>query len=333
MVGVLELHSWDVPVADRFDWWCELAARDLVPTRITSDDSDFRASAMLLDLIQVRVSMLEFPTLRSVRSRRLIQRSDPELWELALVSGGSMRVEQDRSEAVLEAGDLVLYDTSRPFDSTAIATTGPARAVILHLPRRALPVPEQALRSLVARRIPSQTGPGALLGGFLRGLAAQAATFNTPQAGRLGSAAIDLAAAFLASLADAEGMLPPQTRPQALLHEIKTFAIRNLREPHLSPTVIAEAHHISVRYLHHLFQQDKQSVSAFIRKQRLERCRVDLTDPCLNDRSVADVGARWGFHDAAVFSRAYKKAYGAPPGEYRTRRLHQQMNGCSSRPI
>lgn len=50
---------------------------------------------------------------------------------------------------------------------------------------------------------------------------------------------------------------------------------------------------------------------------RLERCRRDLLDPGLRDRLVSSIGARWGLQDAAAFSRAFRKAYGLPPGEYR----------------
>lgn len=321
-MDVIESRSRDVPITDRFGWWCDLAARDLVPTEITSEHAaDFQASATLLELGQVQVSVLEFPTLRSVRTHRLIRCSDPEMWELALVSGGSMAIEQNRSGTCVEEDDLLLYDTSRPFDTTVVR--GLARAVILHLPRVAVPLPEQALSNLVARRLPSRTGPGALLGQFLEGLAEQAATLQAAQAERLGSAAADLAVAFLASLTNADDHLPPQTRQGALLHEVKTFIVRNVRETQLSPTEIAEAHHISVRYLHHLFRQDKQSVGSFVRELRLERCRADLTDPRLAGLGVGEVGARWGFPDAAVFSRAFKAAYGIPPGEHRRRCSHR----------
>jgi hypothetical protein len=111
------------------DWWCELTARDLVPTWITTDEAvEFRASATQLNLGRLDASVLEFSALRSVRTRRLVQRSDPEWWELALVCGGAMRVEQSRNETALKAGDLVLYDTSQPFESEVYSRVGPAPA-------------------------------------------------------------------------------------------------------------------------------------------------------------------------------------------------------------
>ncbi|MFD7666860.1 helix-turn-helix domain-containing protein [Streptomyces sp. NPDC059788] len=105
-----------------------------------------------------------------------------------------------------------------------------------------------------------------------------------------------------------------------LRHTIKEFIVRHLHQARLSPSEIAVAHHISVRYLHHLFRHEGTSVSRFIREQRLERCRADLADPLQAYRGVAEIGARWGLADAAVFSRAFKKTYGISPGVYRAAR-------------
>ncbi|GLY77681.1 helix-turn-helix domain-containing protein [Actinoallomurus iriomotensis] len=317
----MEVCSSDVPVADRFDWWCELTAQDLVPTRFAVDSvADFRTSARQLELGRLTALVLECSGVRSVvRTHHLVQRSDPEWWELMLVLEGSYWIEQGRNRACLEAGDLVMYDTSRPYESGAIRGVGDTHSVMLHLPRQALPVPEQALRSLVARPMPSRAGAGVLMARFLEGLAEQATVLRRGVTDRLESAAIGLATAFLAGLTDTECQIPPQTRQQALLQQIKTFVFGNLHDPDLSPAMIAAAHHISVRYLHHLFHEDGRSLGELIRRQRLERCRADLADPRLINRTVADVGAQWGFQDAATFNRAFKAAYGVPPGEHRRR--------------
>jgi AraC-like DNA-binding protein len=255
--------------------------------------------------------------------------ADREAWPLALVSDGPVALGDDRSTC-LEPGDLVLCEPSRPFDATAVAERAPGRAIVLHLPRRAVPVPDRALRCLVARPMPSDKGPGALLARFVEGLADQAATLLPPQAARLGSAAVSLSAVFLADLADAAGLsdlsdprdaAAPPPRTAVLLHDIRAFIDRHLGDPCLTPAAIASVHHISVRYLHHLFRSDGRTVGGHVREQRLERCRADLCDPVLAALSVHRICARWGFPDAAVFGRAFKNAYGAAPGEYRRRRL------------
>lgn len=318
---MMEQCSSDVPAIDRFDWWRDLTARDLVPTLFTIERlADFRAAAAQLELGHLSVAVLEFSALRSVRTHRLVRRSDPEWWELALVLEGSLWIEQGRNGACVEAGDLLMYDTSQPFESGAHHRGGDARVVILHLPRNAVPVPEQALRDLVAQPMPSRTGAGVLMAGFLAGLAEQATMLQHGVSARLAPAAVGLATAFLADLAETDDLVPPEARRPALVQQVKAFTLGNLHDPRLSPAMIAAANHISVRYLHHLFHEDGQSVGEFIRRERLKRCHADLADPRLIGRTVADVGARWGFQDAAVFSRTFKAAYGIPPGEYRRRR-------------
>jgi AraC-like DNA-binding protein len=270
-----------------------------------------------LELGLVRMSVLRFPQL-SVPTA-------PEDWPLALASDGPLTVDGDEARTRLEPGDLVLWEPSRAFDARAVLGAAPPRALILHLPRHAVPVPDRALRDLVARPVPSDKGPGALLARFVEGLAEQPATVSPPQAGRLGSAAVSLSVAFLTELtdlaADGGAAVPDRPRRAAHVRDITAYIDRHLREPDLTPAMIAAAHHISVRYLHLLFQQDGRTVAGYVRTQRLERCRADLTDPRLADRAVNEIRSRWGFRDAAAFSRAFTRAYGISPGEHRRRHL------------
>ncbi|MEU6772396.1 helix-turn-helix domain-containing protein [Streptomyces sp. NPDC046759] len=313
------MRSTDLPVADRFDWWCACTAEDLVPTRITRRRSnDFPASVRMMRLGQVQVTALEFPALRSVRTDRLIRQSDPELWMLAYISGGALALEQGRRGTSLRTGDLVLYDTSRPFDSLSDVADGLSRTILLHLPRCALPIREQRLRDLTARRMSSDSGPAALLAVFLRGLMDQAAVLTEAHKACVAPAALDLAAACLADAVGAPEKLPAETQQAVLVRAVKRFILSNLADSGLSPAGIAAAHHISVRHLHSLFQRHEDAtVAAFIREERLRRSRAELADVRTAGESVQCIGARWGFHDAAVFNRAFKKRYGITPGAYR----------------
>jgi AraC-like DNA-binding protein len=77
------------------------------------------------------------------------------------------------------------------------------------------------------------------------------------------------------------------------------------------------AHHVSIRYLHRLFETQQTTVADWIRRRRLDRCRRDLVDPALRDLPVNAIAARWGLLNAAHFSRTFRAAYGVPPVEYR----------------
>ena len=96
------------------------------------------------------------------------------------------------------------------------------------------------------------------------------------------------------------------------------FIAAHLRDPRLRPSWIAEQLRFSRRYLHLLFEGSGSSVGETILAQRLERCRSDLRDPRLRDRSVSDIAFAWGFNDAAHFSRAFRRAYGICPRDARS---------------
>ena len=55
-----------------------------------------------------------------------------------------------------------------------------------------------------------------------------------------------------------------------------------------------------------------------VSQQGLEHCRRELLDP--RDRSqITEIARRWGFADAATFSRAFRGAYRVNPSTYRAR--------------
>lgn len=98
---------------------------------------------------------------------------------------------------------------------------------------------------------------------------------------------------------------------------IGEFIRRRLGDPGLSPATIAAAHQISLRTLHRLFQQQGTTVAARIRRERLERCRADLSDPLMRSRSIHAIAADWGFTRPADFTRSFRAAYGLTPSDFR----------------
>ncbi|MFB6978481.1 helix-turn-helix domain-containing protein [Streptomyces scopuliridis] len=103
-----------------------------------------------------------------------------------------------------------------------------------------------------------------------------------------------------------------------LFLRISSFIHEHLRDPELGPTAVATAHRISLRYLHLIFQQQGTTVSAFIKQQRLDHCRRELSDPGLHHLTIHAIGTRWGFTTPGDFSRAFRASMGMPPSEYRS---------------
>src|SRR6202042_301999 len=97
----------------------------------------------------------------------------------------------------------------------------------------------------------------------------------------------------------------------------------HLQDPRLGPSSIACAYSMSVRTLHALFEDVDASVAGLVRTERLARCLEDLRQP--NGGSVTDIAFRWGFCDAAHFSRVFKREFGATPTEVRQAAVAESM--------
>jgi AraC-like DNA-binding protein len=104
-----------------------------------------------------------------------------------------------------------------------------------------------------------------------------------------------------------------------LFEDILQDINRELDDPGLGPTSIAQRHSCSVRSLQALFAERRMTVAGVIRQRRLERCRQALS---ADDGAmpIGDLALHWGFGDAAHFSKLFKATYGLSPRQYRQQR-------------
>ncbi|MFG2293956.1 helix-turn-helix domain-containing protein [Streptomyces sp. NPDC048603] len=319
----------DVPSRDLFDWFSDVVASELAPTALSTDRPDsFDAEVSALDLGALQVSKFRYSPLRSRRTPALIRRSDPQQYQLALVTSGKEWIAQRRNESALSAGDLVFWDSSHPWEAGVPDASGHVEAIVLQFPRSAIPLRPERLDAMLARPIPARTGMAAILAQFIVSLQSQGADCRPQDLARLGDIAVDLTAACLAQQTDAPQDLSPEARTRALRARINRFVEYNLGDPELTPRAVAEHHSVSLRTLYTLFASRDGSpeltgagtgtgIAADIRRRRLERCRQDLATPELHNHTVQSIAARWGFTSATVFARAFRDAYGTTPTRYR----------------
>lgn len=103
---------------------------------------------------------------------------------------------------------------------------------------------------------------------------------------------------------------------EAHLSRIESYIRTHITDSNLDPENIAGGCGISLRYLHSLFRDTNQTVSQWIRSQRLELCRETL-NMSSNYQTIAEIAYHWGFNDQAQFSRLFKCAFGVTPKEFR----------------
>ncbi|MEU7137253.1 helix-turn-helix domain-containing protein [Streptomyces sp. NPDC046261] len=335
MLTETEFRTEDLPGADRFDYWRERIGRTHAPLDLHSPyAADYRARQRVVELGAVHVWPTTHQALRFRRTPKLIRQSDPEQYHIGIPLHGTNRVAWADQKAQYGPYEIQAFDSSRAFEVTSEVTsegtsvngTDLFSGIGIEIPKSLLHLPQHKMDRLFAHGMSGREGVGALLVQFLTQLTADTSSYLPSDGPRLGTVVIDLLSALFAHALDADRSLPPESRSRTLVLRIRAHVQRNLHDPGLTPRAIAAAHNISTSYLHRLFQDEHETVAAWIRHQRLERARRDLADPAMRSVAIHAIAARWGFPRAADFTRAFRTAYGMPPKNYR----HQCLRGLEA---
>jgi AraC-like DNA-binding protein len=246
------------------------------------------------------------------RSRSLIDEPPAVAGEDVLgfqfVCRGVEMVRDGGSELALKPGDLVLWDGTQPTEIEIVE--GFCKRTLLFPRKRVLAV---CPRLGTIDRLPSLAGSATarLLARYMNALAVEQPELDAAAGSAAAGAALELLRAAI------EPSLPADRSAarSAMRAEVARHVRRHLQDPQLGPASIASAYAMSVRTLHSLFEDVDESVAGLIRTERLARCLEDLRQP--NGGSITDIAFRWGFCDAAHFSRVFKREYGATPREMR----------------
>ncbi|MEU3983379.1 helix-turn-helix domain-containing protein [Streptomyces sp. NPDC026672] len=299
-----------------------LAASGVPPLLSRRHATDgFRAGVVARDLGPIRLVELETPEGECFRDGRSARAADAELWQIDLLTHGWVHAEQGRGTATLGPGDLVLIDPVRLVRFASTETT----SVTLLVPRRSLRLRPRDADRLAGVRVRGDHGPGALVSSLARDMARSLTGFRADEAARSAAAVIELIAVALSAQLGDERPAPDE----ALRARIVGFVEARLSDRALTPATVAAAHHMSVRRLHRLFEDEPLTVAALIRQRRLARCHADLIR---TDDTVAAVAARWGFADPAHFSRLFKAAYGCGAAALRSNSRARTVNAVADRP-
>ncbi|MCK2237362.1 MULTISPECIES: helix-turn-helix domain-containing protein [unclassified Crossiella] len=317
------VHTSTVTERDRLDFWRDAGERAAMPIEITdARPGDFRARLRGQRFGAVQVNEITASP-HIIRRARRGGETGTELCKTTLVAQGNCVLSQDGRRTELGPGDLVLYDGSRPYE---MVMPEQVRLLVLQYPRRLLAGLDEYDR-LRALRLPTSAGLGEVVAQLMRHVVSTMDETDGAAGVRLTDNLLDLLGVLLGEHLAPRSIEPDSAR-RALLLRVLSFVETQLHDPDLDPESIAAAHHVSTRYLHKLFQDRPESLAAYVRARRLERCRSDLRDVTQAGRPVAVLAAAWGFRDAAHFSKVFKNAYGLPPGEYRrsfTQRSQQRV--------
>jgi AraC-like DNA-binding protein len=303
-------ESWrldTIPAADRDELWRQVVSTTHLPWSLDRPRDPAPATGNWvrrrplgdLSLIDCRAAPCA-----GHRRRRDLLGTDGEYIGVLLVSEGAEVLDQTGHRVVIRPGEIVAWDSVRP---ARFAVLEPLRKQTLLVPRarfqQLLPRPEL----VIARTVPA--GPTtAVLGAYLRALARS--DLEPAAAFAAGNAALELLGAALGAVTTPSRTA---TRDAMRVRITQHIEARLGDREALRPQRIAADSAISVRTLHALFHDAGDTVGAYVRRRRLHRAHGDLTRPPWP--AVTTVAHRWGFSDAANFSRSFRSQYGHAPSD------------------
>lgn len=311
-VIVTVARTTDVDPHDRFDYWRESISSAIAPLDArAAPRPGFRgqlrsATAGAAHLIDVVAD----PHCAN-RTKQLIDGSPSGFYKVSAQLLGRAVLRQGTRTAHLEPGDFAIYDPDQPYNLTF--DTAHHQLVVM-CPKEMLRVPRRELDPLLARPISRNQPMGTLVFAFLAELARHFDSLESVDGVRLGDNVTSLLTSLL--LEQMSGAQLAANR-RTLFMQVTTYIEQHLGDPSLCPEQIAAAHGYSTRALHRLFHDSGRTVAGWIRERRLEHCRRDLRDPTRDGISIRAIGSRWGFADAAHFSRVFKAAFGVSPRAFR----------------
>ncbi|MET9968388.1 helix-turn-helix domain-containing protein [Streptomyces sp. NPDC006356] len=304
-----------MPDTERSTAWERAVRHWLAPVRATplQQTQSFEGTLWANDLGYVRVLSMQADPMRLSRTAQLVTAAPDDRLALAVQVSGTAELHQDGRNATLRPGELALCDIRRPF---FLDQRQPFRLHLVRVPEQALGLSGTRAQQMTGRAFPTSEGVAALLGPLVSALVAEADRTAAPVGDRLAGNISDL----LATLIDEQTLgIRPQasSTQQHLVSLIRRYIDDNLRNPALSPAVIADVHRISVRYLHRLFEGEETTVHKLIRQRRLEECARELARRGRVTPTISIVAQRWGFQNVAHFSRSFKAVYGYSPRDWR----------------
>ena len=316
--GVEPISAAVMQVGERAPFWIDMVCRHLIEIECDPFDvgAPFHGAIVQRTVGAIDVSQVASCAQQVTRTDDLLARADGDYFLLNIQRAGCSVVQQDGREAALMPGDMALYSSAR-FYQLRFQTD--FQQTVLLLPAAPLRALSPGVDDLTATRLDGGQSLVALLA-----LTANS-YFNTSfealhrQAGlHAGNTLTEMIAGCLVTLPD---QIKPSRSNLASFHlnRIRQYALAHLSDTTLSVAQVGTALAISPAHIHRLFADEAQTFCVWLWECRLQACSLALRQPGLAHLSVSQVAYRYGFSNAAHFSRVFRARFSMTARDWRTR--------------
>ncbi|MDR2378967.1 MAG: helix-turn-helix domain-containing protein [Bifidobacteriaceae bacterium] len=293
--------------------WTQLVARTFAPADMRPYSQAFTATVRAFERGDFHISRLDLTSHRARHRSADIAPHGGGRLVLALQVAGRGIVAQDGRLVQVSAGDVTVFDTSRPYTlvfDDAVTCVGVAAPLVR------LGLPRDATATLTAVKVPAGEPVALAVTDTVTALEAQLSALPPLCQHQAVRSILDIFTMFCMHIAG--GREPADT---GSLDKLLHFVDDHIDDPALDPAKVAAALYMSVRSLHALAHAGGFSVASLIRRRRLDGCRIDLSNPRLAHLTVAEIGARWGLVNPTHFSAMFRSEFGVPPSVFRSEAL------------
>ncbi|MDR7328328.1 helix-turn-helix domain-containing protein [Corynebacterium guangdongense] len=245
-------------------------------------------------------------------------RNDPDEYLIVTFQiAGVLTLTQDDRRITVPPGQFGLYLSSRPVLLECYGNYE-SRSVRIPLDRFTAGLIEA--EDFGARAFDASSGMAPPVLGFLTGLFATDSSLATSTRAHVANHLVSMVEAMLA-----DAHLPDReiTRSASgkLLEECVSHIEEHLSDSRLNPQMVADAAHISTRYLQQIFRQSGMTCANYIRFRRIDRVRSDLANPEFALDPIEKLLQRWGVQNPSHFGQVFRRIEGCTPTEFRKRAL------------
>jgi AraC-like DNA-binding protein len=298
-----------LPVSERLEYWEHYNTSVLVGlTCKTFEERGLLARETNLDMDRYRVADIAGNAHVIERSAQHVRSHPKSSAFVSLLISGEGHFHQGQQWLQLAAGDLVVYDTDRPY----LFGFGPdMRQLLVDVPIHLLQGDGETidLTTPILVRGDGMDAPAAAARKLRRALNVLVESPDPSTSSQGTDAVLDAVSGLLLGRGPAGS--------SRVVAAAKAFIEARLDDSTLDVEAVAASVGVSARHLGRLFAGQQGSVGRYILEQRLRRASLELRDHSMACYRISDIAYRWGFASQAHFATAFKKRYGCSPSDFR----------------
>jgi AraC-like DNA-binding protein len=312
MSALAMISTRDVEPREKFAFWQDTLWKLCGSLRTeTHADCSFQGKIEFATISDVRIAKLTASPHHVLRTPSFGKRDSNDFLKVVLQIKGISGFEQGSKKVVLSPLEWSIYDTKQPY---RVSVPNGTETLLALVPRENVVTQRIHLDRVLMRKFSGRAGMAKLALQFMISAFDELPVIAPGAEWEIAGALANLIRLSMLAASEIQSEI---SLPQVWRDRIKSHIVRYLRDPELSIDQIAAALNCTKRYVHKVFQAESTSVSEWILRLRLARCREDLRNPARSRNSITEIAYSWGFNNPAHFSKAFEDEYHVSPSCFR----------------